>query len=678
MNGENNKKQEAALSMATYAVTLVLHLGVYTVGAACRGSVPFASGLYGLCTGLLLLAAALSGLIGQRYAKAFGEQNVREANDLADLRRQRMAQDSRREWRRLRLICVFSIAYIVLLFLLCLAVPFFFGASQVKFSMLFADIISLWFLSGLVGRLLQPGHTFHSEGVLPEKDFPLLYGMVRDAAGEWLRDKKLHIRVIHSIPHEECTAAVALEHDHVTILFGSVLLCVADEEELRQVVLHELAHLEGNEVQEDRLYKRVLGYINSSGRTFFSHLSDWALTLPVAALMIEGQFYFLLSSREKERRADNRAAHRGDREKQASVLAKISAHGIYAFEQEPYMNVFVTEEIPQHLMTDRAMDYRRALSEREQDWRRMLENEIPSRVASHPTFRQRWEALDFCAYSLEPADMDSDFSRECWAAAHMADEDRASIPVERYAELRKKVYLDELAIIEEFESREWDLTPDELRPPMLAYFNTGRPDKMEAICDKIIAENDSLYATAFARYWKGVLLLYRYDHSGIRWLYEAMELNTNYIEEGLDRIGSYCTRMGLQKELEEYRSRAIDFMQLKMDRSHGGITAKADLRPEALPEGWLDKIRDFIVNAGEDCLQEIYLVKEVAQEDYAPSSFVLRFTQDAPQERREDVYDKVFRLLDDWPVDWEFCLYTYDDSMAKPLSRVEGSCIWRK
>ena len=678
MNGENNKKQEALLSMATYAVTLILNLGVYAIGAACWGLVPFASELCWLFTGLLLLAAAVSGFAGQRYAKNFGEQKVREANVQADMRRQRMAEDSRREWHRLRLICVFSIGYIVFLFLLCLAVPFFYGASGMNTNKIFLDLISLWFLSGLVGRLLQPKQKFNSEGVLPEKEYPLLYRMIRDAAGEWQHGKELHIRVMHSIPNEECTAAVALDGDHVTILFGTALLCVADEEELRQVVLHELAHLEGSEIQEDRLFKRVVGYLNTDGHTFFSNLSDWALTLPVAVLMVEGQFYFLLSSREKESRADLRAASHGDREKQASVLAKINAHGIYTFEQEPYVNIFSEEEIPQHLMTDRAIDYRNALAEREQDWRRILENELPSRMASHPTFRQRWEALGFCAYSLKPADMDSDFARECWAAARTADAERASVAKERYEELRKKAWLNERKIIEEYESRDWDLTPDELRPPMLAYFNTGHPDKMEAICDRIIAENDSLYATAFARYWKGVLLLYRYDDSGIRWLYEAMELNTNYIEEGLHRIGSYCTRMGLQEELEEYRSRALDFMQLKQDRSHGGITARADLRPETLPEDWMEKIRDFILNAGEDCLLEIYLVKEIAQEDYAPSSFILRFAQDAPEERVEEVYDKVFRLLDDWPVDWEFCLYTYEDSMAKPLNRVDGSCIWKK
>ncbi len=677
MSGEN-KKQDILLSCLTWILTLALNLGAYTVGVLFRSRIPAAGVLYRICAVLLLLATFISWLVGSCYAKTFNNLSVRDTNDLADARKARMTRDSGREWCRLRRICVFTLVYFWTLFLLCLAVPFFYGASTEGSALLVLDIFSAFFLSGLVGCVVKRRSRFQTEGILPEEEYPLLYGMIRQEAGKLLGGKHLHIRVMHGIPNEECTACVHLENDHVTLLFGTTLLCVADQEELHQVVRHELAHLGGKEIQQERIYRRAAGCLYSEGRSIFSMLSQWALTLPAVILSLEGELYFTLVSRETEARADDRAASRGQREKQASVLAKINAYSLYTFEQEPFANVFQSEEIPQHLMTERAIAFREALVSREADWRRLLQQEIPSRIASHPTFRQRWEALGCCAYSLAPADRDTDFARECWAAAETADAQRATISREKYAELRKEGYLDELAIIEEYESRDWDLTPDELRPPMLAYFRVGMPEKMEALCDKVIAENESLFATAFARYWKGALLLYRYDNTGLQWLYEAMELNTNYIEEGLNCIGSYCTRMGLQEELEEYRRRAPDFLQTKVDRSHGGITNRANLAQDSLPEGWLDRIRDFIVSVGGDCLEEIYLVKEIAQESYSPSSFVLRFRQDADPQLCEEIYDKVFRLLDDWPEDWEFCLYTYEDSMAKPLGRVEGSCIWKK
>ena len=35
-----------------------------------------------------------------------------------------------------------------------------------------------------------------------------------------------------------------------------------------------------------------------------------------------------------------------------------------------------------------------------------------------------------------------------------------------------------------------------------------------------------------------------------------------------------------------------------------------------------------------------------------------------------------FRLLDDWPTDWEFCLYVFEPDMAKVLKKIPGACVY--
>lgn len=675
MNGAN-KGRQLGWSVLTWTLTIALNTGCFCLGLLLRGKIPFAAQLSGLCLGVTLLLSAIGPIVTRRYAKQVDKSSVREINADMDQRRQATREDPRRALAHLRRVCALSIGYTVLAVVLCLSVPFFKGMAAKTTVGMVENVIALFALSGFVGRLIVPKEKDSDVGLLPEADFPLLYGMFREAAGPALSGKELRICILDDIPNGECTAAVAVNEKRVILLLGVTLLCVADEEELHQVMLHEAAHLDSGEVKETKTVKGILNYLGRDSRTFFGFFADNLLVWPLTVLSLRFQMYDWFVSQDKEAAADRRAAQQGDAFKQASILAKIGAHELYIFEQEPYTTLFASEKIPQHLLSDRARAFRQALTEREGDWRRILEHGLVSRTASHPTFRLRWEALGCCPYSLTPADENTAFAQECWAAAEAADAVKASVSQERYDAMRKEAYLDQLKIVEEFESRNRELTPDELRPPMLAYYAIGKPEKMEEICDRVIRDNESPFATAFSKYWKGVLLLRRYDDRGLEYIYQAMETNSNYIRNGLDEIGSYCCRMGLEKALEEYRALAPELLQTDKDRTSDGITLQAKLTTDTLPEGWQDQILKFILDAAAGSMEAVYLVRNTIREDYAPSTFILRFRDDTAEEKRDEVLDKVFRLLDDWPVDWEFYLYAYENSMRKPLSRVAGSCIW--
>lgn len=678
MSGENNKKQGSFGFPAAYLGAIVITVGAFTIGLKLCPQLSNGRLLTFLCLGILVLCVILSPVASALFRKRVQARNVRESNARADERLERMARDPGKEWRKLLMLCHLAAAYVGLLWALCIAVPFFYGTSGLSTDWIFLVTIPLFFVSGLIGKLIKPKEQDAQSEPLPEKDFPKLYSLARQAGGEDLAGRKLTIRVLHGIPDEECNAALAISEKEICIWLGAVLLCVLDEGELKQVILHEFAHMDKGDASQNRVYNRIMGYLTADGKSVFEGINQLALSFAIDILQQEGSFYFWLSSREKERRADGRAASLGDQEKQCSALAKIGAHTLYAYEQFPYDNLFVSEQIPRHLMTDRARAFRDALRKREGDWRMILEHGLPSRIDTHPTFRQRWEDLGCCAYSMLPADAGSEFAKECWAAAETADAERASISQADYDQMRKEGYLDPCAVIEAYESRDRELSPDELREPMLAYYKIGKPEKMEAICDKILAESDSPFSTAFARYWKGYLLLHRYDRAGLDFIYGAMEANSNYIQSGLNEIGSFCTMMGLEAELHEYRSRAPELMQLKVDRTVGGIHPKARLEPAVLPDGWQEKILEFILSVGKEELEEVYLVRELASDDYTPSSFVLRFGEATPEDRVNQIYDRVFSLLDDWPEDYEFALYVYEEGMEKALSKVNGSCLYRR
>lgn len=328
-------------------------------------------------------------------------------------------------------------------------------------------------------------------------------------------------------------------------------------------------------------------------------------------------------------------------------------------------------------MTQRIAAFRQALSKREDAWKTILAREIPAQMSTHPTFRQRWEELGCCAYSQTAQKGDTPLAMECQALLNHVDEDLAQLPAEAYQQDRKENYEVSLALVTQWEKNEALLPPDEMRPILLAYKNLGQPEKMEALCDRILATCTSPSAAAFSNYWKGKLLLYRYDKAGLAYIYKAMDANHNYIQPGLDAIGEFCTRMGLEAELAEYRRRAPELMQQVEDRQSKGLT-RTKLAPETLPEGWVEKVRNVAQEASQGQLEKLYLVKELVSEDYQPSAFVLRFSPECDEEIMDAAYDRVFTLLDDWPVDWEFNLDIYEPKMEKTLSRVPGSCVYEK
>ncbi|MBR6569225.1 MAG: hypothetical protein IKK75_02110 [Clostridia bacterium] len=632
--------------------------------AWCIGSVCL---LVLLCTGSLIADGF--------FRKWLRSASVQNAQDEILRRQQRMRDDEQREKRRLERICLLISLYIVLLAALVFAACFFCGA--VGKNMVILPIACVFLMYGLVDGLfaLRQGRADLSGALSPEK-YPRLYALAREAA-ELDQDAPLYIYPGDYLQDEECNAGVGQQGSAILLALGPVMLCVVTEGELKQIIRHEMAHINQADVRESKRYYRLMDYLaGGEGNRIMKAPASFVLRFPAEYLLFEGKNYLRLSSLAKESRADQRAADEGDHFAQASALAKMQAYGFFQFEQENRTNLFRDEKLPQDMVTRLVRQFRGQLKEREKDWRRMLYNELPSRSATHPTFPQRLEALGNCAYSLEPAPETGDFASECWAVAAEADRRMMEIGQDGYDKMRKEGYLDHLEVAEAYEADPSGLDLEDIRALVLAYYRLGRLEEAEQICDMQLAAIDNPFVTAFARYWKGVIMLHRYDNAGLDYLYQAMDTNRNYIEESLPLIGRYCTMMGLEKELEDYRSRAVDYMQENEDYDSIGITSKANLSSETLPEGWQEKILSFILKTAQGGVTHVYLVHETVSEDYAPSSFVLRYREGLSDEEIERIYTDVFRLLDDWPEGWEFCLYDYEPSMFKPLSKVEGSCIY--
>lgn len=675
MSGESKPRFFWLRTVLSFLLALAVGTGGMILGIELFGDARWTVAVRCLCTGLLVLLTILGALGGAFYTRKMNKLNVRGVNDLVDAQKATIEADVATAWRTLRRNCRWARAYYYGFGLLALAVCLLSGCGgEVSYD---GMVLGAWILCAYIAQLVFPPKPQAEQECVPQEQFPRLYALAREAAGETRKSVPLRIWLLCDIPDSECTAAVSFQDGKIDLCLGIMTLNVLTEGELRQVLLHEFSHLDQQDSQRQVWFSKTMELLTGTGSTVLTVFPALACGYLGARLSLQGQLFFLLSSRERERQADKQAARQGDAELQASALAKTACHDLWAFERKPYEAFYATPEHPRDLMARRVAAFRQALAEREGDWKAILEQELPSRVDTHPTFRQRWQELGCCTYSLTSREENTPLARECQALLSHVDENMAQIPPEAYQQYRKENYEEPLALVTEWEKTGELLSPDEMRPILMAYLNLGQPDKMEALCDRILEGEDGTSAIHFATYWKGKLLLYRYDKRGIDYIYKAMEANENYIQPGLDAIGGFCTRMGLEEELEAYRRRAPELMQHQQDRQSQGLT-RSKLAPEILPEGWVEKIRNAAREASQGQLEKLYLVKELVSEDYRPSAFVMRFPVECDEETVQAAYDRVFALLDDWPTDWEFALYVYEPEMEKALNRVPGSCVYEK
>lgn len=160
-------------------------------------------------------------------------------------------------------------------------------------------------------------------------------------------------------------------------------------------------------------------------------------------------------------------------------------------------------------------------------------------------------------------------------------------------------------------------------------------------------------------------------------IYQAIENNSNLIQNGLDEIGYFCCLIGNRAELERYRKMADELMQKNEDeyRQLGILTPSDQLEREELPDGKLDTILSYIHSVDEKQIQHIWLVRKILPTGMASSVFIVQFKKECPPDQQEEIYQKLFCYLDTLD-DRCYSLILYDRLMCKNFKKVKGSCVY--
>lgn len=555
---------------------------------------------------------------------------------------------------------------------------------------LYAGILSstdlstpLGFYSGIlfltsISRIRFPrkmSYLQEDESFVEVDDYPELYRLANEA--QKVMNCSGHIRISLTA---DCNAGIAKIGDSYTVQLGAILLNTLSQEELYAILLHEFSHviLDDSQINRQSKYNNL---ISSGGNThFFSGLSSILFCYLDTVYSFQYSMYLYSISVITEEKADLAMAELGDKNVAASALLKLKYYELFEWEDEAAdsESLYLFEEPMQDILQQRFNRFLKKMPERSDEWNNLAKVEIISRTASHPTLRMRLDAIGVNDYHVLETTNNINYTNDVRKAIKHVDEMLSESRLASYSEDRENFYLKPKEIIENWERRGKPIVSTDYRDIDASMRQLGRMTESKNLCDRAISELPES-ATHYASFIKGVFLIHKFDPSGLNFIYEAMEYNSNYIDEGIEQIGNFCCLTGRQTELDQYRKKSVELIQKQKDEySQISILKKNDnLSSEHLPSDILDGVLSYIGSIDGGFVQKVYIVRKTISEVLFTSALVVRFVDNTDEELITDFFHKMFNYLDTCG-SWQFSLFDYSEVSKIKFDSIPNSCIYEK
>jgi hypothetical protein len=630
----------------------------------------------GMTLSLCVLAAVpllglLSWLIGRGRAERLRRMNVEQLQSWIQSHREQAESVAESKLRLLGRLRRASGAYAVLITLLGLAGAFFAGAAlrtDLALPVLLAAMITDLGVTRF--RFPTPQTVLQESGsLLDEEDFPTIYALSRKAARAYGRKAPLRIALT-----ADCNAGIGWVNQTDLLRLGATLLSLFSEEELYTVLLHEFGHGGNERARRETDYATWME--NARDRHFLSLFSRFLFRLPDDSYELHYALYRYAAAIGEETRADRTMGELGDRRAAASALLKLQYEELYRYEEEAadFPDCPDLESLIRSRVSGRIRELRSAFRERAAFYNACIRREIQPRSASHPIQRLRLEALGVKDYALVEERSSEAYRQEAEKAVALAEKRllENSDP-EDYRGYHDKL----LRTVEAWEQAGRPLEETAYPDTVGALKELGRLSEAMALCDRAIRELPEDASTAYALYMRGCWLLHRWDAGGLELIYRAIDTNSNYLDEGLEQIGSFCCLSGSEEELERYRELAPQLLQREKDVfSQIGELKKGDrLSGETLPPELEEKLLRGLRELDQGRFDAVYLLHKQITPDFSTSPMVLRYRPEVSAEAREELYHRVFLLLDAVS-DWQFSLFEYESVKTLKIEEIPGGLFY--
>lgn len=532
-------------------------------------------------------------------------------------------------------------------------------------------------LSGATLRIrLKTSEKFFEEDktYVSESDYPALYELVRKAAVAMGCTTKIKIAIL-----DDFNAGAANINGTISIQLGALLLNGLSEAEVYCVLLHEFSHIK-DELKREKIndyYHYVCDVHYNNITNIFSSITKHLFTFIDVYFNMQYRLYLYAVSLTRESIADKAMATAGNNEIAASSLLKIKYYELYDWEKGTYDTscTMESEEYDTNSLKNEAQKFKEAIELNSEKWNTLINNEILSRSATHPTLKMRLESLDVCEPKCLSPESSVGYIADCEKAIEYVSSLIAEQNKESYDEYRKYYYTESKELVEEWENNGRYIVAEEYGDICDALRRLGRNTEALELCENAINLLDDT-GSCYAYFIKGCFLLHSFDEAGIDYIYKAIENNHNYVDEGLSVIGRFCCLTGQEDQLEIYRERAVTLTEENKIHAEACVLNKKDkLSTESLPEGMLEDILAHITSEHSDNIEKIYLVRKTITDDFFSSVFVIKMISDTDDDTRYKILHKAFNYLDTCS-DWQFSLFDYEDVKNVKIENIAGSCVY--
>ena len=548
------------------------------------------------CVAVLVYFLIFNRVLMSKEKKRYEDMTARQAYDQSVKKQQEIERDYRAAesaaFRSVFNARVMQVLVIALFFGICL----FIGGTRIHWAAIVVVAVAL-LLCPLYGRSIRFSCGNGRKNLLSEKEYPLLYETARSAAEKVGYRGRIRLELAGSI-------SVCEGRNCIYIGLKPAEVALLTREELYTVMLHEFAHVVNVDTVRGKKFGFVKDTLLDDDGVIFASVDQLFIGYVSVRVGLDIAQYELYATRQHEILADEKVRESGNGQTYINATAKTSLFMLYdgrAFRETQY-DCYAGETPPENLESLDLEVFRSACEKYGERWRKVLADELPARVASHPTFKQRMQAMGVRSYDTETAETDEKFIAEQKKLLAFADRRFYEELAPQYGQVRERAYLSRKEQMEKYEAsvREGKVLPlDELVRSMQAFYIIDN-EKALAVADRLLADDPD---SAYAHLYRGNIFFDELDARCVEEFRAAMRSNHQLSEYCMDNIGRFALLSGNEELLQEYRSQAPEAVQSADDRDKETAWNKhIPLRGTALPAQTLEDISRRLCEMGEDCV----------------------------------------------------------------------------